>query len=480
MKINRNMSAVMTNKSLLRTENRLQESMKRLSSGFKLNSAKDNPAGMAISNKMKAQIDGLDQAKQNVQNGISVLQIADGALQEVTNILQRMRELSVQAAGDINCYEDKVAIQKEIDQLKEAVNQIADSTEYNTKKLLDGSSDVRVYAEGTSRMKISDQVLPGKYTLTVNANGTQATSTIKLPQEDPSTGKIVPNTGIISVNGISMELDPEMTQQDCLNKLREVANEAGVTLDIEQSGEEMSVEIKSIRFGASIQANIEMTPELVSDLVYAVDQADYKENEDGLMVKENAGTNAYIQTQTAGANQVGFTKNAVWYADGRHVTIKDNNGFSMDFLLDEDYDMSKPLEIEVTDIGDMTIQIGANEFQSTGVRIQEVSTEALYLDTVDVSVVGGADEAISTIDKAIAQLMGTRTQIGAFQNRMDYAESSLSVTNESMTAAYSRILDADMAYEMTEYAQINVLDQATISVLSQANDIPQQILSLLS
>ena len=117
MKINQNMMAVISNKQLLRTENNLADSMERLSSGLKINHAKDNPAGIAISNKMQAQIDALDRASQNASDGVSVLQIADGALGEVTSILQRMRELSVQAASDTNSLEDKKAIQKEIDTL---------------------------------------------------------------------------------------------------------------------------------------------------------------------------------------------------------------------------------------------------------------------------------------------------------------------------------------------------------------------------
>ena len=114
------------------------------------------------------------------------------------------------------------------------------------------------------------------------------------------------------------------------------------------------------------------------------------------------------------------------------------------------------------------------------VRIPEISAASLYIDTVDVTAYGGADRAISTLDDAIAKLSTVRSTIGAFQNRLDYANNSLSETTEDMTAAYSRILDTDMASEMTEYAQQNILDQAAISVLSQANDLPQQVLSLLS
>ena len=174
MKVNHNMSAVITNAQLLRTENSLADSMERLSSGLKINHAKDDPAGMAISNKMQAQIDGLGKASENASNGISVLQIADSALGEITSMLQRMRELSVQAATDTNQLEDREAIQKEIDSLVSEVDRISRDTEYNTKKLLDGTSDTRVYADGTSRMAVSDSVGTGNYKITVNEPAKQS------------------------------------------------------------------------------------------------------------------------------------------------------------------------------------------------------------------------------------------------------------------------------------------------------------------
>ena len=147
MKINNNISAVITNKQLLGTENNLSSSMEKLSSGLKLNHASDNPSGMAISNKMKAQIRGLDQASQNASDGTSVIQIVDGALGEVTDMLQRMRELAVQAANGTNSQKEKEACQLEIASLRDEVDRISETTEFNTKSLLDGSLDARVYAD---------------------------------------------------------------------------------------------------------------------------------------------------------------------------------------------------------------------------------------------------------------------------------------------------------------------------------------------
>ena len=175
MQINRNMSAVIANNQLLGIEDRLSASIERLSSGLKINRASDNPAGMAISNKMKAQIDALDQAEANAADGVSVVQIADGALNEVSSILQRIRELSVQAANGINSFDDRKSMQDEVDELVKEVDRISTDTEYNTKKLLDGSSNVRVYGENGSRYQVSDTVDAKVYNLNVESVGKQAT-----------------------------------------------------------------------------------------------------------------------------------------------------------------------------------------------------------------------------------------------------------------------------------------------------------------
>ena len=145
-----------------------------------------------------------------------------------------------------------------------------------------------------------------------------------------------------------------------------------------------------------------------------------------------------------------------------------------------DYDKSVfEVEIDVTDIGSLTIQVGANEYQTMDVRIDEISAYTLYLDTVDIAIENGADRAMGTLDEAIAKVSAARSRIGAFQNRLEYAETSLESSVENITAAYSGLLDTDMAEEMSEYTQQNILNQAAISVLSQANELPQQILSML-
>lgn len=584
MQINRNMSAVMTNNQLLRTENKLAASMERLSSGLKINQASDNPAGIAISNKMKAQIDALDQAESNASDAISVLQIADGALNEVSSILQRMRELSVQAANGTNSYSDRQSIQAEIDELKKEVDRISTDTEYNTKALLDGSSDVRVYGKHASRYTVSESVEAQMYHMNVTEAAQQAT--VAMSYDVPAA------EGTMTINGVAVNVSSGMTRDMYVQEIRNAAAEAGCYVEVQEPDPAAnfagSILVKSNYYGLDETIEFSMSEELAvatglrnnADCTFVVKEAamtfgkdvdtekgkisiagvnveieagskmaDYYDkiseaakkagyatafDADGNLIvrSEKAGTAELIefavsddlaekldmmnkfkgeyQVNTAGKDAVvtipktqnadpngafdadvlketGFTTTTTVDVKGNRVVITDNNGFSIDFLLDEGFPGNTPVApteegnfaIEVTDIGSMTIQIGGNEHQDMDVRIAEVSTASLYVDAVDVSVVKGADRAMIALDGAISTLSATRSRIGAFQNRLEYANSSLAATNENMTAAYSGLLDTDMAEEMTEYTQQNILSQAAISVLSQANELPQQVLSLL-
>ena len=489
MKINRNMSAVIANNQLLRTENKLKSTMLRLSSGYKINSAEDNPAGMAISNKMKAQIDALDKAQSNAADAKNTIEIADGALNEVSSILQRIRELSVQAANGTNADSDKQAAQDEIEKLTEEVDRISGATEYNTKVLLDGSSDSRVYTrevdaagnvklsnDSITRINLSDHVDAKKYDITVESTAQKAAASIN--------SNVKPLTeGSISINGVSVKVTPEMSQDEYLQALQNAANLAGTQMQEDAVTGEITFVSES--YGSSYGVNIELTGSMsaLAGNSYTVDadgnktpQAGYKVDAKGNAVADVSGKDAVVKA----GNNLDDTRIRT---DGNRVYIVGNGGFSMDFLLSDQIDTtagSKDLQMDVTEIGSMTIQIGSNQYQEMAVRIPEVSSETLYLDTVDVTVAGGADRAISTLDDAIAYVSSVRSRMGSFENRLEYATNSLGETEENMTSAYSNLVDADMATEMTEYASQNILDQAGISVLSQANDLPQQVLSLLS
>ncbi len=481
MKINHNMSAEIANKRLLASDRSLSSSIERLSTGLRINRASDDAAGMAISSKMKSQIRGLAQASRNASDGVSVLETADGALNEVHSMLQRMRELSVQAANETNMPDDLEAIQAEIASLRDEIDRISRDTEFNTKHLLDGTLDQRVYPDnrGIKRIDISDSVTENTYTVTVGADaehavlegaqGIAATDTVPAGAD----GKVV-------INGVEVEILEGETFSDVYEKLREGAERGEVNLMV----------VANTADKTGTPENGGYVPTDVSgggNLVFVTDEYG---SSTPLSVKcDNADLATFLgipqDTQTVGkdvevdfsTNDVGFSSQATILTDGNYVTISDRNGFQMKFEVEPK--TNGDVKLDVTDIGTMTLQIGANENQTVEVRIQEISSKTLYIDKVNVCTVTGADRAITSFDYAIAKVSEVRSSIGAYQNRLDYAVSSLEGTELNMTQALSRIEDVDMAEEMTEYTKYNVLTQAATSVLAQANDLPQQVLQLL-
>ncbi len=507
MRINYNVSAAIANKKLLGIEGNLSKSMERLSSGYKINHAKDNPAGMAISNKMQAQIRGLNRASQNASDGISVIHIADGALGEVTSILQRMREISVQAANDATMsLDDKQAVQDEIDALKKEVDRISNDTEYNGKKLLNGSLDQRVYTDHATRVQISDKVEPGTYELQIEKAATQAKVSSGMDFNQTAT---INQSGTMEINGSKVKIEATDTWAQAYEKIREAAEIGEVTA--KRDATTGNVSFTSVAYGAQQHVAISFDNEdlakamkltggahkLVEDTknktwVFGAEEPDPVTKEK--RINTPAGTD--IEFAKTGAGKIGlkgFTSSATVATDGNRVTITDIGGLSLSFLVDAGYEKNatgtdhqgKPvpydgkLIFEVTDIGSMTLHIGANEDQNMQMRMPEISTKSLYIDDLDVTTVTGADRGITSLDFAIAQVSGARSRMGAYENRLEHSTASLDAFEENMTGAYARIKDVDMAEEMTNYTHQNVLNQAAISVLTQANEMPQQILQIL-
>ena len=480
MRINYNVSAAIANKHLLGIEDNLSASMERLSSGLKINHSKDNPAGMAISNKMKAQIDGLNRASQNASDGISVIQIADGALSETTSILQRMRELSVQAASDATMTPaDKEAIQKEITSLKDEVDRISTDTEYNSKSLLDGSLDSRVYTKNATRVDISDHVKAGQYQLSIDTAATQA-GPVTANQNYNSTAAIGAS-GTMSINGSKVEIEATDTYAEAFEKIRNAAETGETAVKVETNG---ALSFTSERYGASATLEIAFdNQQIVTALGFTGVVEDpenkgsyvYGQVQNGKVIVPS-GTDAEVTLKKPG-DGTGFGDTATWRTDGNKITVTDRAGFEMSFLADAGY--TGNLDFDVTDIGTMALHIGANEDQETKVRIPEVSCKSLYIDDADVTTVNGAGRGITQFDDAISKVSEVRSRLGAYQNRLESTVSSLDTFEENMTGAQSRLTDADMASEMTDYTHQNVLNQAAISVLTQANDLPQQVLQIL-
>lgn len=495
MKVNQNISAVISNAHLHRTENSLTASIERLSSGYKINKAKDNPAGIAISNKMRAQIKALDQSSKNAADGTSVMQTADGALSETHAMLQRMRELAVQAATDTMSTGDREACQDEIAALQEEIDRIATDTEFNGKRILDGSQDYRIFPSvdgelsGTyiRNFQTSDEVSAENYKFEITQVPEQAEiDDLQVPEGRPER--------IVEINGCKIKILATDTQADIYTKLKEEGEIAGVK--VEEDAANGTYHLTTFDYGKSAKISYTISTDEGTNII-AKGDAEGKDTEITLTRDTDQKVDSTGKPMVDANNKPisygeGFAETATYLSDGKKVTIKDLNGFEMIFEVEPEMDTKGVLgqvdptanqtltvDLEMTDIGSMTLQVGAHENQIIDVRIPAATCEALYIDDLNLVRKGGADKAIASLDDAIAQVSAIRSRIGAYQNRLDYAVTSLEGTEENMEAAISRIMDTDMAEEMSTYSNMNVLDQAAISVLTQANDMPQQVLQLL-
>ncbi|MBO5292895.1 MAG: flagellin FliC3 [Lachnospiraceae bacterium] len=382
MKIHYNSSAIIANNALSNSDKHLSVSIEKLSSGYKINHSKDNPAGMAISRKMKAQIRGLGTASDSANDGISVVETAEGALAEIQDMVQRMNELAIKGANGTITEEDRETIQAEIDQLENEITRIAEQTEFNGNSLLNGSFDLKGYTSDTN-VKVfsySDDVMVGDYFIE----------------------EIIPD----------YDGEGNLTDQTV---------------------------VKVGTVDTSVTGNENKTPRKFPDA------ADLKVT-----------------------------------VDRDIITLSGNGSFEMQIQLTDPTKTSfSDIYIDVTGMGAMNMQIGTNEGQELPIRIPTVSLKTLGLDELDYTTAEGCQAAIDSASGAISHISAIRSRLGAYQNRLEHTVASLDVTEENMTAAYSRIMDTDMAKEMTEYTKYQVLTQAGTSMLSQANERPAQVLQLL-
>lgn len=484
MIINNNISAVIANKHLLRTEAGIAASTEKLSSGYKINHAYQNPSGMAISNKMRAQIKALDRATDNASDGISVIQTADGALNEVTSMLQRMRELAVQATNDTNTPQDRAQIQKEEAELRDEIDRVSSSTEFNTMQLLNGDMQTKVYADNVSRLSVSDAVDPGTYSIKIT---NPAKKQIKNATY-PSGSVDEKSAGSFSINGQTVTLTKGMTNAEAFEALKTAAELGDATAERDSSKITITSGIKTDGYdevlgnawGSNASITIETDPNDPSSKAAAA----YFGFSDVTQTK----LDAEITLNSSSTATKKFSSSATASIDGKKVTIKDNNGFEMSFVLDDAIkkdandsptSVEGELEIKVTDIGKMAFHVGSNKDQVIETEIPSISAKSLYLDQVNVNSHASASRAISLVDDAITQVSSIRATLGAAQNRLEHTYDTNNSTSENINSAVSRIRDTDMATEMVEYTKDTVLQQAGTSVLSQANELPQMALQLL-
>jgi flagellin len=539
MRINHNVTALNTHRQLTGNTAMANKSLERLSSGLRINRAGDDAAGLAISEKMRAQVRGLDMASKNAQDGISLIQTAEGALNETHSILQRIREVANQSANGTNTADDRAALQEEVKQLKSEIDRIGNSTEFNTQKLLNGnlkSIGGANVAQDTTNGAVVAKLTEGKLQGSI-AMGTGTTSTVVAADFKKETFKI--DGSDIEVNWQSLSTDEQAiitgaksTDSISQNKAKDLIiskindaidasgkNTAHITGYVDSAGKLVlqsgtkgvdsavsnptgggvvtkinggtspSTAGTSTYNGTAIAAGDKISV-TIGDLKLQISLAAIAAGSNMSVVATKleaalkVATSAYNKLQGTVKGQAGYIEDikVTSLKDGR-LSVAGQNGPIAFADLDgkttaKDLGLSLA-QTEASGNGGATFQIGANRGQTISFGIGDMRTAALGLSTVDVSTAASASSALTNLDSAIKNVSSQRSKMGAVQNRLEHTINNLNTASENLTAAESRIRDVDMAKEMMEFTKSNILSQAAQSMLAQANQQPQGVLQLL-
>ena len=498
LSINTNVASLNAQRNLGATQNNLARSMQRLSSGLRINSAKDDAAGLAISDRMTSQIRGLNQATRNANDGISLAQTAEGAMQESTNILQRMRELSVQSSNASNSSADRGALQAEVNQLQEEMDRIAGTTTFNGLKILDGTftnSKFQVGANANETISVSIGSMKttdlGRFAVpyTDAGNDSIGAGAATAGAADTSGGNGIAGQSL-TVAGENGSKVIAVTAGDTAEKVAKLVNDnAGDTgveatavskADITLAGAG-SVSFKlgsgSGQPDQTISANITDTTDL-SALAKAINDVTGKTGvkaevtTSGLQLSQADGKDIKIEDFTT-SNTVATTMNVKGQggaAAGQDLTsgaATDSTvvAGTVEFTSKSSFSVSS----SVADTAGSVVDGAANSI---------TSSTAETVNAIDISTVDNAQKAIDVIDKALGTIDSERGDLGAVQNRFESTIANLKNISENVSSARSRILDADIAQETSNMTKQNILQQAGVSILAQANQAPQMALSL--
>lgn len=568
--INTNVASLNTQRQLMQSGQALDQATERLASGNRINSAKDDAAGLAISNRMTSQVRGLDQAIRNANDGISMIQTAEGALQESTNILQRMRELSVQSANGIYSDSDRSTLNAEAQQLKTELNRIAEQTTFNGQKLLDGSLDdtqLQVGSQQNQTISVSvgafsteslgggagGDIIGSAMSITSATGGNGTTALLTLGGNVTINGQVLTNTDLNAATTVDELLSVinegvSNVNATALTEITATADGDGIirgtnSMNLSLINADGSTSTYQIRDTGSMG---ELVDKINSETGGTVDAS---LNDDGRLVLASE-TGARVTVGYTGATSANTGITAGITNPRLSLESTDGSGITVDYAtatdatklgIDERLNAGDitgqavtafgamaegDITINGVEVGAITAGASANAFATsvaeainkvadqTGVvasaasgvltlnsvsgdepsielsggatlantGLQNVNTATTVGDAVaniDISTQDGAQKAIGILDRAIEQVSGTRADLGAVNNRLDFTVSNLANISEKTSAARSRITDADFAAETAKLSRSQVLQQAATAMLAQANARPQQALSLL-
>ena len=503
MVVQHNMSAMNANRMLSGVSSAQSKSTEKLSSGYRINRAADDAAGLSISEKMRGQIRGLNQASTNAQDGISLIQTAEGALNESHSILQRMRELSVQAANGTETDDDREAVQNEIEQLQSELTRISETTEFNTMKLLDGSRSGSAVSASVSKSAASaltkvdattqvntaadafDALASGKdSTLAVtvidkNGNSSTVKVTITGDTKTADNADGAENTAQAFADALKESSlgDSYDFSTDGNGKLKFTAKEAGKTANSILLSQDNAAAVKTDESTIGVDAYSQITKEIgsytgtgnIEDKIFTVNGEKFAYVTDASKLGDNNKDVNYVVAKATVDEDAGKAMAALINSKTGIAAESDGNG-------------ALSLKPSATATGKgIELQIGANEGQTMNFTLDDMSADALGVGAgkVDLSTQDKAKTATTTIDAAIKKVSKARGQMGAVQNRLEHTINNLDTASENLQTAESRIRDTDMAEEMVNYSKNNILAQAGQSMLAQANQSNQGVLTLL-
>jgi flagellin len=495
MRINHNLMAMNTHRQLGIVGSLQSKSMEKLSSGMRINRAGDDAAGLSISEKMRAQIRGLNQASRNAQDGISLIQTAEGALQETQAILQRMRELAVQSASDTNVSTDRTAIQSEIDQLAAEITRIAKNTNFNEQNLLDGTFSNKIFhigANADQNLSLSINNMDSA-TLQVANLTWSGTATVGGPSGDTAiveggASTALDASGYTGPNGdVTFKLGSDFaettTYSGTLNASSSADNGTNpVTLSNQAYTQTATLTVTFTDAGGDniVTSTSELAVTDTNDDTWSL-----VDNSDGTYTATNTTTsgNTFTFNIDAFENngesfQIDVTSSTV-YNGSVEVTLA--NGAKENITLtnfdpktgNDTVDTSNGLKLDLADNLTSADAGKSVTFTISGMT-STVGTGGIRVDSQ-----ANANIEISTIQNAIETVSSERSKLGAIQNRLEHTIKNLDTSAENLQAAESRIRDVDMAKEMMEFTKMNILQQAAQAMLAQANQVPSGVLQLL-
>jgi flagellin len=494
--INTNVMSLNAQRNLGQSQSALAKSMQRLSSGLRINSAKDDAAGLAISDRMTSQVRGLNQAARNANDGISLAQTAEGALQETTNILQRMRELSVQSANDTNSASDRSSLQAEVNQLKQEMTRIANTTSFNGKNLLDGTLTTAQFQVGANaNQTISFGVESAKASDLGNNSLTSNNATLNFGIERATSAAAASSANDVVTQTLTIigeaTATASVTTGDSATTIAAAVNAQSATTGVTSTARTTATMQSLTSTGAvsfSLQGTNAAAITVTATVAALTDISEISKainNQSGQTgITASIANNIITLTQAEGADikisdffggGAATSQAAITVAGSEAGNQAIGGAASLDSTTvggELTFDSNKTFNIS------SSIAAAAGSLFSTGATVANTSTLA-SINAVDITTVGGAANAIKSIDGALSTVDSMRGELGAVQNRFESTIANLSNVSENLSAARSRILDADIAQETSAMTKNNILQQAGVAILAQANQAPQLALSLL-